>query len=120
MKNTKFKLDVYDIEAIKKAKEILINNMKNPPSIVELARLVHVNEFKLKYGFKEVFNDTPYNTLLRYKLKYAADLLKKSDMNAGEVAMHIGYKSLPSFTKAFIKFHGIKPMELMKSRKYYY
>lgn len=119
-KNNKLKLDQYDIEAIKKAKEILIQNMQNPPSIVELSHMVRINEFKLKVGFKIVFNDTPYNILLHHKLEYASELLKNSDMSAGEVARLSGYKSLSSFTKAFIKKHGVRPIDIMKSRKYYY
>ena len=119
-KNNKLKLDDYDIEAIKQAKEILIQNMQNPPSITELSHMVRINEFKLKVGFKKVFNDTPYNILLHHKLEYAAELLKNSDMSAGEVARLSGYKSLSSFTKAFIKKHGVRPIDIMKSRKYYY
>ena len=119
-KNNKIKLDDYDIEAIKKAKEILIQNMQNPPSIVELSRQVSLNEFKLKCGFKKVFNDTPYNILLHHKLEYAVELLKSSDMSIGEIATLVGYKSLSSFSKAFIKKHGLRPIDLLKSRKYYY
>lgn len=119
-KNNKIKLDAYDIEAIKKAKEILIQNIQNPPSIVELSRQVRINEFKLKCGFKKVFNDTPYNILLHHKLEYATELLKNGEMSVGEIASITGYKSLSSFTKAFTKKHGLRPIDLMKSRKYYY
>ena len=119
-KNNKLKLDDYDIEAIRKAKEILIQNMHNPPSIEELSRQVRINQFKLKNGFKKVFHDTPYNVLLHYKLEYASELLKNSDMNVGEIAQLTGYKYLQSFTKAFIKKYGVRPIDLMKSRKYYY
>ncbi|MCH9812653.1 MAG: AraC family transcriptional regulator [Epsilonproteobacteria bacterium] len=119
-KTNKLKLDDYDIEAIKKAKEILIKNMQNPPSILELSRQVSLNEFKLKCGFKKVFNDTPYNILLHHKLEYAVELLKSSDMSIGEIATLIGYKSLSSFSKAFTKKHGLRPIDLLKSRKYYY
>lgn len=119
-KNNKIKLDAYDIEAIRKAKEILIQNMQNPPSIVELSRQVRINEFKLKYGFKKVFNDTPYNILLNDKLEYAKELIINAEMNIGEISEQIGYKSLSSFTKAFIKKYGLRPIDLMKSRKYYY
>ena len=119
-KNNKLKLDAYDIEAIKKAKEILIQNMHNPPNIEELSRQVKINQFKLKNGFKKVFNDTPYNTLLQYKLEHAKELVIESELNIGEIAELVGYKSLSSFTKAFTKKHGLRPIDLMKSRKYYY
>lgn len=119
-KNNKLKLDDYDIEAIKKAKEILVKNMKNPPSIIELSHMIGINEFKLKSGFKTIFNDTPYNILLDYKLEYAKELLLASDMNVGEVAKQTGYKYIQSFTKAFVKKYGVRPIDIMKKRKYYF
>lgn len=110
----------YDIEAINKAKNILINNMKNPPSIIELSRLVKLNEFKLKHGFKKIFNTTPYNFLLEYKLHEAKSMLENGEMNVSEIAQEIGYKQLHGFSNAFYKRFGVRPKELMKSRKYYY
>jgi len=119
-KNNSIKLDEDDIEAIKQAKQILIHNMKNPPSIVELARLVRINEFKLKYGFKKVYNNSPYNVLIEHKLEYAKELLINSDMNISEIATEVGYRYLQSFTKAFKKKFGLRPVDIIKTRKYYY
>ncbi|WP_324171840.1 AraC family transcriptional regulator [Sulfurimonas sp.] len=114
------KLDDYDIEAIKKAKDILIQNMKNPPSILQLAKMVRINDFKLKIGFKEIFKITPYNLLLNYRLEYAKKLLIESHLSIGEIAQDIGYKYTASFSAAFIKKYGITPTSIMKTRKYYY
>ena len=114
------KLDDYDIEAIKRAKEILLQNLQNPPSIIELARRVAINDFKLKKGFKEVFNTTPYNFLLDYKLKLATKLLNEGEMNVNEIAQFTGYKHTSNFSKAFKKKYGILPKDLMKTKDYYY
>jgi len=114
------KLDDYDIEAIKNAKDILLTNIKNPPSIIELAKMVRVNDFKLKKGFKEVFQTTPYNLLLDYRLEYAKKLLSESDLSVGEIAQKVGYKYTASFSAAFIKKYGVTPKSIMKSKNYYY
>ena len=119
-KNKNIKLDKQDIDAIKKAKKILLNNMQNPPSIVQLAKQVRLNEFKLKIGFKKVFNDTPYNILLDHRLQLSKKLLEKSDMNIEEISRYIGYKYSSSFTKAFTKRYGLRPVDIMKKRTYYY
>ena len=118
--NKDFKLDEYDIEAIKKAKEILLENIQNPPSIIELSKMVAINDFKLKKGFKEVFKTTPYNLLLDYKLELARKLLKEGEMSVNEIAKSLGYRYTQSFSKSFIKRYGIPPKKLMKSRDYYY
>ena len=113
------KLDDYDIEAIKKARDILLENIQNPPSIVELAKMVRINDFKLKKGFKEVFDTTPYNLLLDYKLEYAKKLLLESNLSIGEIAQTIGYKYTASFSAAFIKKYGITPTSIIKIKRYY-
>lgn len=113
-------LDDYDKDAIHHAKEILINNMHNPPSIVDLAKQVHLNEFKLKKGFKQVFNTTPYKLLNEYKLNKAKELLEEGIYNINEVSSIVGFKYANNFTNAFYKQFNIRPKELMKSRKYYY
>jgi len=115
-KENKILLDDYDKEAIYKAKEILIQNMQNPPSIIELAKLVHINEFKLKVGFKEIFQTSPYKLLLKYKLNEAKNILQTGEYNINEVANLIGYKYASNFTNAFFKEFGILPKELIKER----
>ena len=109
-----------DKEAIYHAREILRKNLANIPSIKELARMVAINELKLKVGFRTFFNQTPYNVSLEYRLQEAKKLLSASEMNMNEIAEHIGYKYAGSFTKAFYKRFGVRPKNIMKSRKYYY
>lgn len=118
--NRKIYLSAQDKEAIYNARDILINNMANPPSIKELSKMVSTNELKIKTGFHKYFNDTPYNMLLEYKMQEAKKLLENSDLNINEISQQLGYKYHQNFSKAFIKRFGIVPRELMKSRKYYY
>jgi len=113
-------LNQYDKDAIYKAKEILIQNMNTPPSIVELAKMVHLNEFKLKKGFKQVFNTTPYRLLTKYKMNYAKKLLQTSEYNITEVANIVGYKFANNFSNAFYNEFKINPKHLLKNRKYYF
>ncbi|MCV6606673.1 MAG: AraC family transcriptional regulator [Campylobacterales bacterium] len=113
-------LDEYDKDAIYKAKEILLSNMKNPPSIVELAKRVHLNEFKLKKGFKQVFETTPYKLLSKYKLNHAKELLQSSEYNINEIANLVGFKFANNFTNAFYNEFGVSPKELIKTRTYYF
>lgn len=114
------KLDDYDINAIKQAKDILIQDIQNPPSIIELAKLVRINDFKLKSGFKKIFNITPYNLLIEHRLDLSKKLLTDSDMSIAEIANKVGYKYNANFTAAFTKKFRILPKDIMKSRKYYY
>lgn len=112
-------LDDYDKEAIYRAKEILINNLKNPPSVIDLAKQVHLNEFKLKKGFKQVFNTSPYKLLYKYKMNKAKKLIESNKYNINEIANLVGFKYASNFTNAFYKEFGVVPKKLMKTKKYY-
>jgi len=114
------KFSKQDKEAIYYAKEILLNNISNPPSLKELSYLVKLNEFKLKSGFKKFFHQTPYSISIESRLQEAKKLLEKSEFNINEIASKVGYKYTQSFSAAYLKRFGIRPKELMKSRKYYY
>jgi len=114
------KISRKDEEAIYYARDILSTHIENPPSIKELAKLVALNEFKLKYGFNKLFHQTPYNLSLEYRLQEAKRLLELSEYNINEISEKIGYKYVQSFSKAFHKRFGVRPKDIMKSRKYYY
>ncbi len=116
----KIRFDDYDIEALHLARDILINNIQNPPSMQELSKLVKLNEFKLKVGFKQKFNITPYKLVTQYRMQKAKQLLETGDMNIYEISKLVGYKYQNNFTKVFKEHFGIRPSELIKSRKYYY
>ncbi|RXK13557.1 hypothetical protein CP965_07085 [Halarcobacter mediterraneus] len=118
IQNNKIILTEKDKEALYKARELIIKN-KTSYSINELSRKVALNENKLKYGFKHLFNTTPGNIMLEMKMYEAKKLLEESEYNATEIAQIIGYKYVQNFTNAFSKFFGKNPSEIMKKRKYY-
>ncbi len=103
-----------DIERIYFAKEILLKNMKNPPTIKELAKLTSTNDFKLKKGFKEIFGTTIFNLLYEERMSLAKDLIETKEFNIKEVSAKIGYKSQSHFSVAFNKKFGVNPSEIFK------
>jgi len=113
------KLTKEDIEALYKAKA-LISEEKRFLSISSLSKDVALNEFKLKYGFKKLFNTSPGNMMLDYRMVEAKKLLEGSEFNVSEIALLVGYKRVQSFTVAFKKKFGLLPKDVMKTRKYYY
>lgn len=114
------KFSKQDKEAIYYAREILMNNISNPPSLKELSYKVKINQTKLKYGFTIFFNQTPYSISLESRLQEAKKLLEKSELNINEIAFKVGYKYAQSFSNAYLNRFGIRPKDIMKSRKYYY
>jgi AraC family transcriptional regulator, transcriptional activator of the genes for pyochelin and ferripyochelin receptors len=90
-----------DVERIHHAKTILTENLTHPPSIVELAQQVGLNDYKLKLGFRHVFKTTPFGYLREQRLELARQLLSDTEMSVEDVAIAVGYQSRSSFTAAF-------------------
>ncbi len=86
----------------------------------ELARIVAINDLKLKVGFHKFFNETPYSVSVEGRLQESKKLLDSSELNINEISELVGYKYASNFTQAFLKKFGVLPKDLMKSRKYYY
>lgn len=104
-----------DIEAIHEAKKILLNRLQNPPSLLELARQVGLNDRKLKEGFRQVFGTTVFGYLYDYRLEQARGLLEDPEIAIAQVARKVGYSNLSAFSHAFRQKYGINPRAYAQS-----
>lgn len=104
-----------DLSKLLKAKLILEKNFTNAPSLSELSRLIALNEFKLKKGFKSCFNTTIKSYVIQLRMEYAKDLFKNKTSNVGEVAYKCGYKDISHFSAAFKFFYGFTPASFRKN-----
>ncbi len=100
-----------EIIKIKKAKEILIKDLLDPPSLASLSKAIGLNIKKLKIGFKDLYGMPVFTYLLQYKMEYARKLLDLRKQNINEVAMLVGYSSATHFIAAFKKKYGITPKQ---------
>lgn len=100
-----------DIEKIHEARRLLIVDLNQSPTIPELSRNVGINECKLKYGFKEVYNKTIHQYLFEHKMNLARKLLLDTGYNIYEIANQCGYEDASHFTNAFKRKYGLNPRE---------
>ncbi len=101
----------YDKERLVFARDYLVKNIKSPPTLVELAKIAGLNEYKLKRGFKEMFNQTAFSYLSDLRLDLAKKDLSEGKKQATEIAFELGYCSLQHFSNAFKKKFGIAPSQ---------
>ena len=106
--------DAYVIK-IRKAKDIIISRMVEPPSLQELANEVGLNLKKLKEGFKQIYGDTVYSFLFDYKMEHARKLLETNKYNVNEVGSTVGYSTASHFIAAFKKKYGTTPKRYITS-----
>ncbi|BAV06551.1 helix-turn-helix transcriptional regulator [Filimonas lacunae] len=102
--------NAYDKECIQYAQEYLLQHADAPPSLTQLATIAGTNTFKLKNGFKELYNNTVFGYLNEAKLKRSKDLLR-AGIAIKEVASQLGYSSVQHFSTAFKKQYGFTPAQ---------
>ncbi|PWV49034.1 helix-turn-helix transcriptional regulator [Chitinophaga sp. S165] len=105
-------ISVADRERIHYAKDILLKSIQNPPSLAELSRLAGLNEFKLKNGFRQVFNNTVFGYLNDHRMDYARRMIIGQQFSLTEIADQLGFSSLQHFSIAFKKKYGVSPSRM--------
>ena len=98
-----------DRDCIYYAREILDKYLPQAPTLKELARQVGLNERKLKEGFQQVFQTTPFEYLRDRRLEQAQQLLLDTNQSIQEVAYAVGYRSRSQFANAFRQKFGVNP-----------
>ena len=98
-----------DKEKIRQARDILIEDLENTPSLQELAKSVGLTHTRLNRGFRKIYGLTVFNYLRAYRLKYARMLLQEEDMNVAEVAYTSGFSSPSHFATDFFRCYGVQP-----------
>ena len=114
-KKPKIRLSFEDIRKIRKGRDLIINNLeKDLPSLKEFALQLGTNEFKLKYGFKELFGTSVFRFLTDERLRKSQMMIQYSDLPIKSIAHMNGFKSMSHFSRTFKNRYGYSPSELRK------
>jgi AraC family transcriptional activator of pyochelin receptor len=106
-----------DVDRIYLARDILTENADRPPSLMQLARQVGLNDFKLKLGFRQIFGTTVFGYVHRHRMETARQLLSDRRMNVKEVAQAVGYANQSRFAAAFRQQFGMNPKAYLLNKK---
>jgi AraC-like DNA-binding protein len=104
-----FLSDEENIKKIRRAKDIVIARIAEPPSLQELSDEIGLSLKKLKEGFKQIYGDSVYSFLFDYKMEYARKLLETGEYNVNEVGLKVGYSTASHFIAGFKKKFGTTP-----------
>jgi AraC family transcriptional activator of pyochelin receptor len=110
-----FLIDEDNVRKIRLAKEIILKNMSEPPSLQELSEKIGLSLNKLKEGFKQLYGDTVFGYLLDHKMEEARRMLASTNYNVNEVGLRIGYSTSSHFIAAFKKKYGTTPKKYLMS-----
>lgn len=110
-----FQINNSDLEGIHEARRILLQDIQNPPTIANLARLCGINEFKLKKGFKLTFNATIFSYLKKFRMEQAWHMFTDNNTSVTEAASMVGYTNVSHFITAFKNQFKISPGTLKRT-----
>ncbi|MBX2920902.1 MAG: helix-turn-helix transcriptional regulator [Chitinophagaceae bacterium] len=105
----------WEIDCIHEARKILKEHISSkPPSIRKLAKLVALNEYKLKKGFHQYFHTSIGQWMQEEKLQYSRELLLNTNKPIKEISHLVGYPLTTNFITAFRKHFGVTPGDLRR------
>ncbi|MDI3322027.1 helix-turn-helix domain-containing protein [Pinibacter soli] len=101
-----------DKEKIIAVRDLINDRVTDPPNLSQISRLVGLNEYKLKRGFKETFNNTVFGYLAEQRLHLAHQYLRDTKKTAAEISYELGYATPQHFNNAFKKKFGLTPFSV--------
>ncbi|WP_455616581.1 AraC family transcriptional regulator [Eisenbergiella sp.] len=85
-------------------------------SLDQLAGSANVSKSECLRCFKASMQTTPYKYLTEYRLSKAAELLKNTDEQIGNIAESVGFRQISHFGKCFKEKTGLSPRDYRKKK----
>lgn len=103
-----------DGERIRQARELLLRDMENPPTLFQLADAVGMTHTRLNRGFRKFHGATVFEYLRRQRLEKSRWMIDRGEMSLAEIAYATGFSSPSHFARAFLQHFGIQPSAYLK------
>lgn len=107
-----YKISKDEIDKMYFARDLILQNLKNPLSLNQLSKELNTNEFSLKKNFKTTFGTTVFGYIQDLKMTQAKQLILEQNLTINQVSDIVGYKNPQHFTAAFKKYFGYVPSKL--------
>lgn len=99
-----------DRRVLQKIHNHILKNLSKPlPHLDKLAHNFGTNEFKLKYGFKQMYGTTVFRFLKRERMRKGKLLLENTSLPIKTIAEMCGYLHPSHFSKDFKGEFGVAP-----------
>ena len=106
---------------VEAACRILEQNLRQPPTLDELASMIGTHRHRLSELFKRAFGTTVYAWLRERRISQAAEWLESSEMSIQSIADELGFSTSGNFSTSFKERFGVTPSDyrrtLFDSRK---
>ncbi len=99
------------IEIVKYARKRLIENLDTKIPLEEFIADEKISMVTFQAIFKQIYGDSPYAHLKKYKMNCAAVRLREQKESISQIAVSLGYSNPSKFSKAFQDVFGILPKD---------
>ncbi len=99
------------VEVVREIHQRLISNLQERPTIEALSREFLINTATLKRTFKGVYGKPVGGYMKEYRIRRAAELLRRTNATVAEVAEQVGYENQSKFAAAFREIMALSPAE---------
>lgn len=104
-------------QAICDARARLFADMRNPPSLGQLAMAVGLSERRLNAGFRILFGMTVFEALKNERLEHARLAFEAGNLPLKEAAFRVGYNHVSNFVSAFKARYGAPPRQYLERKR---
>lgn len=91
------------------ARDLMLADIAHPPRIEDVALAVGLSQRRLNEVFREVFEASPLQCMVRWRLDLARQLLASGELSVKQVAHRLGYAHVSNFSLAFTRRFGHPP-----------
>ena len=108
--------DKYNIENkhILKIVRYIEENLNSDLPIETLTELVPLSRRNLEVKFKKELGTSIYQSILKYRIEYFANLLANTDRSLFDIALECGFNDSKNISRVFKKLKGLSPAEYRK------
>lgn len=105
------------IEIVKRARKLLIGDLETKIPLESLIAGENISMVTIQAIFKQIYGDSPYTHLKKYKMNCAAVRLREGKESISEIAVSLGYSNASKFSKAFQDVFGLLPKDYRRQKQ---
>ena len=105
------------IEIVKRARKLLIGGLETKIPLESLIAGENISMVTFQAIFKQIYGDSPYTHLKKYKMNCAAVRLREGKESISEIAVSLGYSNASKFSKAFQDVFGLLPKDYRRQKQ---
>ena len=105
------------IESVKRARKLLIGDLETKIPLESLIAGENISMVTFQAIFKQIYGDSPYTHLKKYKMNCAAVRLREGKESISEIAVSLGYSNASKFSKAFQDVFGLLPKDYRRQKQ---